>query len=405
MDNEATPTIEGDPTPDPIETGAAKFLAAAFDKLQQGAPAEVTPPMKTAAEVVETPPPSATDGPKTVSALDTLANALGPKPEVAPDLDPMSPDNDLLPPDVEKASEKSKGSFRAMKEVIKARTREAEAIKQELEELKKKAITPVVDETEVKTLKERVAEYEQQLKVSNVRATQEYKEAVVEPLERVKEAASKIADKHGLAQRDLADALRETDSEKQAELLGELTAGLPEWDRLRVYELAKEGSRVQALKQRVLANADEALKRIEKAHADEAAQKFEAQSKERTQAIDVVWNQLQEVAPLFRPQEGNDAWNTVVAGLQEEIKTVNVDALNTTDKVRLATRSVVAPVAIHMLNELYAAHQKVVAELDSIKKATPRVGAQSTDPGAPTSSSEDPNMTFAEKIKLSLAGA
>ena len=393
---EPTPT----PTPDPIETGAASFFAQAFDKLQTGEPIgnpDGTPPAP-APTPTPAPTPDPEPAPAPSSLLGTLDNVFGKKDaEPAPD---AAADDDALPEDVAKATAKAQTSWRQLKEVLKTRTKEVEALRKEYEDFKKTA--KPADDSELAALRARVEEQEGILKVSKVEATAEYREAVTEPLRQIQAGVVKMAEKHGLSTREVADAMNEEDPDRQAELLTDLAAGLPDFDRIRLYEMAKENGKVQSLRQRVLANADEAMKRIEKAHADEAAKTQEVRGKERAKALDVVWGQLQEAVPLFREQEGNEAWNTTLKGLNESIRATDIDSLDTVERVRLATRGAVAPVLLQMLAELHSNYSKVSAELAGIKKATPKVGALGTDPGSQLPKADDPNMTFADRIKLAL---
>ena len=371
-------------------------MAAAFDKLQLGETAPSSPSPAVAAPA--TPPVvAAPAAPATApSIMSVLDNAFGTKPaEVA---SPAVDAEEALPEDVAKASPKAQTSWRQLKEVLKTRTKEVEEAKRELEALKKNA-TPA-DDAEIKALRDRVAEQEEILKVSKVEATAEYKEAVLEPLAAIHSTAAKMAEKHGLAARDIAEALREQDPDKQADLLSDLASGLSDFERIRLYELAKENNRVLSLQQRVLSNAGEAMKRIEKSHADAAAKVQAVTSEERAKAADMVWGQLQEVAPLFREQEGNDAWNGALREIQQSVKNFDIDKLDTVDRVRLTTRGAVAPVLLNMLNELHGNYTKVSAELAAIKNASPKVAAQTVSTDSGSAPAEE--MTFAQRVKQAL---
>ena len=392
------PVPTPDAAPDPIETGAASFFAKAFEKLQTGEP--VTPPdaSPAPAPAPAAEPVPAPDAPSaTINLLDNVFGKKDAAPAPAPD---AATDDDALPEDVAKATAKAQTSWRQLKEVLKTRTKEVEALRREYEDLKKTA--KPADDSELVALKARVEEQESILKISKVEATAEYREAVTEPLKQIHASVVKLAEKHGLSTRDLAEAMNEADPDKQAELLTDLATGLPDFDRIRLYEMAKESGKVQSLRARVLANADEAMKRIEKAHADEAAKTQEVRGKEKAKALDEVWGQLQEAVPLFREQEGNDAWNTTLKGINENIRSTDIDSLNTVERVRLATRGAVAPVLLQMLAELHENYSKVSAELAGIKKATPKVGALGTDPGSQLPKADDPNMTFQDRIRLAL---
>lgn len=396
MDPTESPNLDPEnPGETVVETGAAKSLAEAFSKLSQSPdpkPVETPPAVETPGAATETPPAESTTRP--FKTTDVLNAAL--KPKEAPSED------DEMPEDVRNSTEKAKSSWRELKDQLKARTREAEALRKEMEEARSK--NPIVDETELREMRERLEEQERVLKVSKVEATKEYREAVERPLAQIHDAATKLAEKHGLAKKDVLSILSNEDAEAQAEALSDLAVGLPEFDKLRLYDLVRENAKVLNLKKRVLGNAEEALRRIETARQQEEEKTREQRSKEFNKAVDSVWKGLEEAVPIFRPQEGNEAWNSQLSQLVETVRSTDVEALDHVGKAQLITRGAVAPILLQMLQDLHAEHQKVVEELNGIREATPRAGVATT-PGAPGGGGDpDPDGSFYEAVSSKLRG-
>lgn len=387
------------------ETGAARSLADAFSKLSQaesnppppaapepGAKAPVTSP----AAPADAPPAPSSEG-KKFSVTDVLGNALKKPGEEAP-----AADNEEMPPDVATSTDKAQSSWRSLKDQLKSRTREAENLRRELEEFRTKH--PALDESEITQMRQRLEEQEQALRVSKVEATKEYKEAVARPLAGIRESVSKIAEKHGIPKKDIFEVFESEDTDAQSEALSDLAAGLPEFDKIRLYELVRENAKVLNLKKKVLGNSEEALRRIEAARQQEEEKSREQTSKEYTRAVDTVWKGLEEAVPIFKRQEGNDPWNEQIDQLVESVRSTDFNTLDSAGRAKLATRGAVAPVLLQMLQDLYSEHQEVVEELNGIKDATPKAGIGSVQSQRDSEGSPDPDASFFGTISSALRG-
>jgi len=397
MDTEPAPqTPQPSPEGAPLVTDSASFFAKAFEGFSvqspgEGQPADAAPAPSQEAPVIPqgvdmAEPPN--DIPS-ISSVDVLGKATSP----AEALD------DPLPEDVANASPKAQSSWREMKKIIKERTKEAKELQRLLDEEKaKKASDPV----EVESLKAKLEEKERVLYTSQVTATDEYKAAVTTPLATLEGKIAALAAKRAIPEEDIKLAFAESDPDKQEEMLGDLASGLNEFERLRFYELAKEHASLVDIKRRILENSKEAMQRVEEHRAAQEKEAKDEYVAKMGNALDNTWRVIQERLPLFREQEGNDAWNKTLREIDSTARSMDFDALPPESRALVAYRASIAPVATKMLFDLYSEHQKLTAELAKIKGATPRAGA-SSQPSSQVDHAAS-GTTFTDIIKQSIGG-
>jgi hypothetical protein len=404
MDPENTTTEQAPDQGGTMVTDSASFFAKAFEglSLPEDKPAETAP--EAPQETPEAPAEPAPEAPKTdlpdFNTLDLLKKSTE-KSEKTTD-EEIDPDDDSdMPEDVKKSTPKAQNSWRDMKKIIKERTREARELQRQLEEEKAKKLE--ADPEEIAAIKSKLEEKEKALFASQVQATDEYREAVEAPLEKIRDRVKALSEKREIPVRDIMAAISEPDPDKQEELLSEVASNLTEFERIRFYELAKEHSRLDSVKQRILANSKEAWERIENHRKDNEFKQKEQFNTQLNKALDQTWQSIQERVPLFREQEGNEAWNNTIREIDTTARSLKLDELPPEGRALVAYRACIAPVATKMLFDLYTEHQKVVGELEKIRGATPRAGATDA-PSTETPSGIEPTASFQDVIRQSLGG-
>jgi len=370
-----TPGAETSPEATPqIESPSASFFAQEFDRIA----AETGKPIA-GAETSDTPPAPTETAPAApaeeapagkLDALDILtkANTETPKAEEEDDM-PM-------PEDVAKATPKAQNSWREMKDIIKERTRQIKELEARIEQ--ERTRKPEVSKEEVETLKKALEEKEQRLYAADVAATTEFQEAVAKPLQSVRDAVTKLAEKREIPVKDILAAFAETDTDAQEEKLSEIASNMNDLEKIKFYEMAKEYSRLQDVRGRILSDAKEAMSRIQQHREAQAAQEQESVKATRSKALDETWQTIQERVPLFREQEGNDSWNQVLREVNDTARTLEFEALPPQDRALAAYRATLAPVLLTMLQDLHQQYNKVNTELDKIRGATPGAGGNAS---------------------------
>jgi hypothetical protein len=252
-------------------------------------------------------------------------------------------------------------------------------LKTELKEYKAKLAeaTKLIEESkstapanpeEVETLKAKLAEYEQEIAVTRVEATPEYKRAVIEPTQAILDAASTLAERYKIDARKLVNALREESAAEGSDALTELAGDFSERDRVRLYRMADDLSDVARRREYLRENASKAYEERQ-AQMKAEEERMEKSYREKTaQTATKIWNETFSEHPVISKMD---------KAIIEEVRGAGseADLLESTPEER--AYAVYAGVALpHVVKQFEAATSKV-AELEKAlskyKKASPKV--------------------------------
>jgi hypothetical protein len=360
-----------------MEFDAAASLADAFSKLQNGDPAPAPEghpdPVGAQGEEGEAgePEPKAEEKQVEVPTADDLAKLRGKR--ASKKEAPAEPAEEK---DLGNASDSAKNAFAAMRKDLKAERERAAALEAKLAEVEK--ARAVTDPEEVTRLRQLNEEYERELQVARVEATKEFKDAVVVPMQQVREAVETLATKYEIAQRDLFEAFSDTDPSARADKLSDIAAGMNDRDKFSLYELEQKFNRVQSTREKVVNNAKLALEKIEQHREEQAKVQKEEYSKRYTSMVDKVFEEARQAIPLLRPIEGDDEWNNQLAEAENFVKGLDFDGLNEDARARVALRSAVAPIIYGQFVSLYNRYREMEKSLEKYQKATPKAGGGSS---------------------------
>jgi hypothetical protein len=387
-------------TPELSETGgtmtfdAARSLSEAFNslgkepeapKVEAKAPAE---PVKTAApEAAKEPAAEAkteeAEPPKAATA-DDLAELLGGPKKAEP-----KPDADDEPPVDVAMTDAAKRKWAEQRKALKEERRRREELEAKVAELEKRPSTDVAPD-EVKQLRETVDAYERELQIARVEATKEFKDAVAVPRERINAQLESFAKKYEFREADARVAFAEADPEKQTELLVDMASGMNDRDRLRFYGMAEEWQKVEGIANKVRNNARLALEKIQEHHAEQNKAFVETRQKQYRGALEKIWGDVSEKAPLFRRREGDEVWNAKIGEIEQFATGLdwNVVAENDTARAELALRAAASPFLYGMVQQLWAKTAELQKTLGKYQSAKPGAGGGSADPAIGSGTAE-----------------
>jgi len=252
-------------------------------------------------------------------------------------------------------------------------------LKTELKEYKAKLAeaTKLIEESqstapanpeEVETLKAKLAEYEQEIAVTRVEATPEYKRAVIEPTQAILDAASTLAERYKIDARKLVNALREESAAEGSDALTELAGDFSERDRVRLYRMADDLSDVSRRRDYLRENASKAYEE-QQAQMKAEEERMEKTYRERTgQIATKIWTETFSEHPVLSKMD---------KAIMEEVRGAGseADLLDSTPEER--AYAVYAGVALpHLVKQFEAASTKVAdleKALSKYKKASPKV--------------------------------
>jgi hypothetical protein len=305
------------------------------------------------------------------------------------DVPEPEPDDDV--PDMPKAAGER---FKQLRNEQKELKTKLNTIEQERTQLaaRVKELEASTGTTEEVTKK--LADYELQLSISKLEATDPYKKAVTEPLSSIASTASEIADKHDIDANKLLDAIALTDVKAQDEALEDLLAGINDRDKLKVYALAEQLPKIMAERDRLYENRDGALKELEARKAEEDQRTTAERAKERKVAVDLVESRVTTKIPFLTK---SDKFNVVA--VKEALAETDFDALDTTTKAYNAYAGRLLPQFAKAQADLMKEIETLSDELDKYRKTVPSMkGSSGSQP------LDDANISFAERIERQLAG-
>jgi hypothetical protein len=375
--NETTPAPEADlqGKGGTLEFDAAASIADAFAKLQNGDPASgighPDPVGEKGDEGEPGEPEPKAEKEVEVPTADDIAKLRGRK--ASKKEAPAEPAEEK---DLGNASDNAKNAFAAMRKDLKAERERAATLEAKLAEVEKSRAG--TDPEEVTRLRQLNEEYERELQVARVEATKEFKDAVVLPMQQVREAVDTLATKYEIAQRDLFEAFSETDPSTRADKLSDIAAGMNDRDKFSLYELEQKFNRVQSTREKVVNNAKLALEKIEQHREEQSKTQKEEYSKRYTSTVDKVFEEARQAIPLLRPIEGDDEWNNQLAEAEKFVKGLDMDGLNEDARARVALRSAVAPIIYGQFVSLYNRYREMEKSLEKYQKATPKAGGGSS---------------------------
>jgi hypothetical protein len=375
--NETTPAPEADlqGKGGTLEFDAAASIADAFAKLQNGDPASgighPDPVGEKGDEGEPGEPEPKAEKEVEVPTADDIAKLRGRK--ASKKEAPAEPAEEK---DLGNASDNAKNAFAAMRKDLKAERERAATLEAKLAEVEKSRAG--TDPEEVTRLRQLNEEYERELQVARVEATKEFKDAVVLPMQQVREAVDTLATKYEIAQRDLFEAFSETDPSTRADKLSDIAAGMNDRDKFSLYELEQKFNRVQSTREKVVNNAKLALEKIEQHREEQSKTQKEEYSKRYTTTVDKVFEEARQAIPLLRPIEGDDEWNNQLAEAEKFVKGLDMDGLNEDARARVALRSAVAPIIYGQFVSLYNRYREMEKSLEKYQKATPKAGGGSS---------------------------
>ena len=392
--NNKTVTQELSETGGTMTFDAARSLSEAFNSLgkEPEAPkAEAKPtaePVKTAApEAAKEPVAEAkteeAEPPKAATA-DDLAELLGGPKKAEP-----KPDADDEPPVDVAMTDAAKRKWGEQRKALKEERRRREELEAKVAELEKRPATDVAPD-EVKQLRETVDAYERELQIARVEATKEFKDAVAVPRERINAQLESFAKKYEFREADARVAFAEADSEKQTELLVDMASGMNDRDRFRFYEMAEQWQKVEGIANKVRNNARLALEKIQEHHAEQNKAFVETRQKQYRGALEKIWGDVSEKAPLFRRREGDEVWNAKIGEIEQFATGLdwNVVAENDTARAELALRAAASPFLYGMVQQLWAKTAELQKTLGKYQSAKPGAGGGSADPAIGSGTAE-----------------
>lgn len=250
----------------------------------------------------------------------------------------------------------------------------------ELEKAVEEAKSSPQNSEEVEQLRSRLSEYEQEIAVSRVEATPDFKRAVLEPTQAILDTASSLAERYKIDARKLVGALREESVSEGSDALTEIAADFSERDRIRLYRMADDLADVSRRRDYLRENAAAAMKEMEERRAVYESEQQKAAMSEMGSAVDRTWEDLFSKKTFITGLDSK-----VVEEAKKYAKETDYFDTPADERAYAVYSGLLLP---HVVTQLESANAKVAEyekALSKYKKATPKVSGN-TDTSVPDTS-------------------
>ncbi len=214
-------------------------------------------------------------------------------------------------------------------------------------------------------VQKKLEQYELELSVSRLEATEAYKNSVTKPLAAIAGEAETLAAKYSIDVDKLLDAISLTDTEKQDEAFADLLDGVNDRDRLKVYSLSEKLPAIFEQRTKLHDNSAEALKELEATKQSQSEAELLIKSKERAAAVDLVATRVAKALP-FLSTSGKFDLEVVKSGSDTDYDTQDI-----TTKAYNAYAGKLVPQLAKAYLGIMKEVEELTNELDKHRKADP----------------------------------
>jgi len=294
---------------------------------------------------------------------------------------------------------KAANRFKQLKDELKTNRSELDTLRQTVKEQasKMEELNAMAESRDVDALKETLQQYELEKSFSDLENTTQYQEAVTEPLNRLMDKASVIADKYDVDYDNLVDIIALDDSEEQDLKLGELLPDASDRDKSSIYRIIEDIDPIMDRRNQLFENADAALQEAQ--YLEEQKQQSElAEKVEIRKAITRnVVKRVGEKLPFLSGVEGLD-----MASIEAKASDLDPSVVHPVDFAYNSVASQILPTIVREYLSSRAEAEVLMNKLAEYENAEPTV---SGSPKADSSSSRPSDLSFEEAISAALSGA
>lgn len=294
---------------------------------------------------------------------------------------------------------KAASRFKQLKDELKTNRSELDTLRQTVKEQasKMEELNAIAENRDVDALKETLQQYELEKSFSDLENTTQYQEAVSEPLNRLMDKASVIAEKYDVDYDTLVDVIALDDTEAQDSKLSELLPDASDRDKSAIYRIIEDIDPIMDRRNQLFENADAALKEAQ--YLDEQKQQAElAEKVEIRKAITRnVVKRVGEKLPFLSGVEGLD-----MSAIEAKASDLDPSVVHPVDFAYNSVASQILPTIVREYLSSRAEAEVLMNKLAEYEDAEPTIsGAPKSD--SPSKATSD--MSFEEAISAALSGA
>jgi len=236
-------------------------------------------------------------------------------------------------------------------------------------------VTRLKAELDAKTAK--LGEFEKEVYATRLELTDEFRNAVIAPRERVASEISGIAKRYeGVDQDAVVAAVQTGDPDR----VSRVTADMNEFDRHTFYGLVREYHAIGSKEAALRADSKNALERISTERRTKTEAQVAAEKADWDKSLGSAWEGLVETFPVLEPVEGDPDWNAKLDTVKSFATADRFSKLTVKERAETLHRAAAFPV---LVGELEASLEELKAAQDKLAKY------EAASPGVSTSGGAD----------------
>jgi len=220
----------------------------------------------------------------------------------------FDPTNDLETQDTADWTPKAARRFKQLKEERKVLRSEVDELRQRTTEYESKIqeLSGAVDNEDIETMREQLAEYEQQKMFTDLENTTSYQETVTAPLLELLNKAEQVADHYDIDSDALIDVISMDEGEDQDEALSEILEDVSDRDKAKIYRVLEDINPILDHRSNMINNLEEAYYEAQNLEEQRQNQQAAEKAQERQVVTRNVVGRVKEKVPFLAGFEGID---------------------------------------------------------------------------------------------------
>lgn len=312
----------------------------------------------------------------------------------------FDPTNDLETQDTADWTPKAARRFKQLKEERKVLRSEVDELRQRTTEYESKIqeLSGAVDNEDIETMREQLAEYEQQKMFTDLENTTSYQETVTAPLLELLNKAEQVADHYDIDSDALIDVISMDEGEDQDEALSEILEDVSDRDKAKIYRVLEDINPILDHRSNMINNLEEAYYEAQNLEEQRQNQLAAEKAQERQVVTRNVVGRVKEKVPFLAGFEGID-----FDAITEKAAGTDPAVIHPVDAAYNAVAAQMLPSLVKEYSALQAELENLTDRLAEYEEAEPGTSGSVPDSGR-VANSTGSNVSFEDAISQRLSG-
>lgn len=312
----------------------------------------------------------------------------------------FDPTNDLETQDTADWTPKAARRFKQLKEERKVLRSEVDELRQRTTEYESKIqeLSGAVDNEDIETMREQLAEYEQQKMFTDLENTTSYQETVTAPLLELLNKAEQVADHYDIDSDALIDIISMDEGEDQDEALSEILEDVSDRDKAKIYRVLEDINPILDHRSNMINNLEEAYYEAQNLEEQRQNQLAAEKARERQVVTRNVVGRVKEKVPFLAGFEGID-----FDVITEKAAGTDPAVIHPVDAAYNAVAAQMLPSLVKEYSALQAELENLTDRLAEYEEAEPGTSGSVPDSGR-VANSAGSNVSFEDAISQRLSG-